>query len=211
MALSTPISATLGEVNVGLLAALGFLNPLAIQIDALLAIGLGPLQAELAARLNASLAAQATLSIQISDPFANIKIFLAAIAQLQAALQAALVLQLPSISIAAELSAAASIAGSLSVQLGGLRLALQAALAVKIPALRALAQLTAHANAGPAFAFSFTGDDLAPSGADIAALFAAGLVDGGNTIAPFGEPVDGVVLLTKVPSVSASLFAIIQV
>lgn len=194
----------------GLLTALGFLNPLAVQIDALLAVGLGPFQADLAARLNASLAAQATLSIQISDPFANIKIFLASIAQLQAALQAALVLQLPSISLSAELSAAAALAGTLSVQLGGLRAAITAAIAVKIPALRALAALTAHANAGPAFAFSFTGDRLDVSGADIAALFAGGLVDGGNSILP-SEVVDGVVLLTKEPSVSASLFAIIQV
>jgi len=210
MPLSTPVSGTLGNFNVGLSAAAAFLAPLSIQIDALISIGLGPFMADLAANLNASLAAQATLSLQISDPLANIKIFLAAIGQLQAALQAALALQLPSITLGAELSAAAALAGTLSVQLGLINAAIKAALAIKIPALKALADLTAALNAGPAFAFSFSGDTLATTGGQIQSLFGGGLYDAPNQILPT-EQVAGLVLLSSIPSVSASLFAIISV
>lgn len=210
MALGTLKSGTLGSFNVGLSAAAAFLAPLSVQIDALLAIGLGPFIADLSASLNASLAAQATLTIQIADPFANIKIFLAAIAQLEAALKAALVLQLPSISLGAELTAAAAVAGTLSVQIGLINAAIKAALAVKIPALRALAELTASINAGPAFAFSFSGDTLFTTGSQIQSLFAAGLFDSPNQILP-GEQVAGVVLLSSIPSVQAALFAIISI
>ena len=211
MPLSSPVGGNLIDFNVGLAAAVGFLAPLSIQIDALISVGLGPFMADLAASLNASLAAQATLTLQISDPFGNIKIFLAAIASLQAALQAALALTLPSISLGAELTAAAALAGTLSVQLGLINAAIKAALAIKIPALKALAQLAAALSAGPVYGFSFTGDTLATAGGQIQALFSAGLSDPpAGPIAP-SDVVDGLVLLTKVPSVSASLFAIISV
>ena len=210
MPLGTPISGTLGSFNVGLAAAAGFLAPLSVQIDALIAVGLGPYGTDLAASLNAALAAQATLSLQISDPFANIKLFLASIAQLQAALQAALQFSLPSVSLSAELSAAAALAGTLSVQLGLIDAAIKAALAIKIPALQALANLQAALNAGPAFAFTFDTDTLATTGGQISSLFSSGLIDGSNVIAPT-DPVAGVVLLSSIPSVQASLFAIITV
>lgn len=210
MPLGTPVSGTLGSFNVGLSAAAAFLAPLSVQIDALIAVGLGPFQADLAANLNAALAAQATLTLQISDPFANIKIFLAAIAQLQAALQAALAFELPSTSLGAELTAAAAIVGTVSVQLGLINAAISAALAIKIPALKALANLAASLNAGPAFAFTFSGDSLQVTGNQIQALFAAGLSDPPNAINP-PDGVAGIVLLSSVPSVQAALFAIITV
>lgn len=208
MPLSTPISGNLIDFNVGLAAAVGFINPLSAQLDALLAGGLGPFQADIAANLNASLAAQATLTLQVSDPLASLKLAIAAVAQLQAALTAALAFPPVTLSVSAELVSSIALAGALSAKLGLIKALIQAALSVKLGAVKAAADLTAHLNAGPAFAFSFSGDTLGNTGTLIQGLFASGLSQGGNTILP-SEVVTGVVLLTKVPSVSASLSAII--
>jgi len=210
MPLSSQKSATLGEINVGLAAALGVINPLGAQIDALLSTGVTPFSADLSARLNAALTAQANLSLQVGLPSLGITVLLSLVAQLQAAFTAALTVTPPSVRIGLELGLAAGIAGSLSVQLGLLRLSIDAALRVKIPAIRLAAELAAEASAGPAFVFSFQDDQLSVTGDDIRSLFNTGLDDGTNQIAPT-DTVGGVVLLTKVPSVQASLFAIIQV
>jgi len=209
MALGPLRSGTLGSFNVGLAAGVGFLIPLGAQIDALIAAGLGPFQLDLSARLNAAISASASLGIQFGNPFAGIQAILAALVNIQAALAAALAFPLPSIQLGVRLSAMAALQGTLAIQLGGLQLAIALALQVKIPALRAAAELAASLGAGPAFAFTFDGP-LAAEGASIAALFAGGLVDGGNVILP-AQPVYGVVLLSSVPSVQAALGAIIQV
>lgn len=209
MALGNIVSGTLGEFNVGLSAAVGFLVPLGAQIDALIAVGLGPFKADLSARLNAALSAQAGLAISIGNPFLSLQILLSAIATLAAALQGALALGLPNIQISAQLSLVAAISGTLAITLGGLQLAIKLALALKIPALEAAATLTAAMSAGPAFAFTYNGA-LATVGSEISAEFNAGLVHGSNTIAP-GDDVFGVTLLSSVPSVQAALGAIIQV
>lgn len=209
MALSSLKSGTLGQFNVGLAVGLGFLVPLGAQIDLLIAAGLGPFQVDISARLNAAVAASASLGIQFGNPFAGIQAILAALANIQAALAAALVFPLPSIQVGVQLSALVALQGTLAIQLGGLQIAIALALQLKIPALRAAAELAASLNAGPAFAFTFDGP-LAAQGALISALFSGGLVDGSNTIGP-GQQAFGVVLLSSIPSVQAALGAIIQV
>jgi len=202
MPLGTPKSASLGSFNVGLAAAIGFLNPLGIQIDALLAAGLGPFTAQLSAQLNASLAAKATLAIQF-DPTVNLQLLANALIQLQAALQ------LPTVGVTAELNVVTDLAATLEIQLGGLRLAIEAALAIKIPALALAAELQAHMNA-TVFGFSFEGDTLTTTGADIATLFSGGLVDGTAEIGA-GEIVGGVVLLGSASLAIDAIFAIITI
>jgi len=215
MAIIDPVaSGTLGELNIGLAAAVGFINPLGAQLDALIGLGLSPLQVDLAAQFNAALAAQATLSLQVTDPLAAIRAALAAVIQLQAALTAALALPPLHLGLSAELSASAALAGALSAKIGGLRLLIAAALQVKIPAIRAAATLGAHLAAGPAIVLVFDGiadaTPLATIGSLIQAKFAGGVTHDGNTILP-GDPVSGIMIITKGAAVFASLSAIIQV
>lgn len=209
MALGPVTSGTLGSYNAGLSAAIGFLVPLGAQIDALIAAGLGPFKADVGARLNAALSAQAGLAISVGNPFASLQVLLSALGTLAAALQGALAFGIPSVEIGAQLSLVAAISGSLAITLGGLELAIKLALAVKIPALRAAANITASLSAGPAFAFSYSGP-LATVGNEIAAEYNAGMSHGGNSIAP-GDSVYGVTLLSSIPSVQLALQAIIQV
>ena len=209
MAVELVTSATLGELNVGLAAATGFLNPLGAQIDALLALGIGPLEYDLAAQFNAAIAAQATLSLQISNPLAALQAAISALAQLQAALSAALSLPPIQVSLSAELSASAALAATLSARLGGLSILIQAALAVKIPAVQLAAQLAASLSAGPVFLHQFTGDSLSGTMADIGA-FSGGMSDpgnpGNNILA--GDSVSGFLFTTKNPTAFAGMQAI---
>lgn len=214
MATVDPVaSGTLGEINIGLAAAIGFINPLGAQIDALVGLGLSPLQVDLAAQFNAALAAQATLTLQVTDPLAAIKAALAAVIQLQAALTAALALPPLHLSLSAELSASAALSAALSAKIGGLRLLINAALNIKIPAIRAAAQIAADLSAGPAIVLVFDGiSDATPLsviGSLIQAKFAAGVTHGANTIFPT-DPTSGILIITKGASVFASLQAIIQ-
>lgn len=212
MALGTPISGTLGSFNVGLATSVGFLAPLGIQIDALIALGLGPFQVDLSARLNASLSAQASLAISIGNPLASLQALLSAVAGFQAALQGALALSLSlgiDVNVSISLSAMVALSGTLAIQLGALQIAIQLALQIKIPALRAAASLMASMNAGPAFAFSYNGT-LGTVGNEIDMLYNSGLTHGSDSIAP-GDSVYGVTLLSSVPSVQTALQAIIQV
>ena len=214
MATVDPVaSGTLGQLNIGLTAAVAFLNPLGAQIDGMIAGGIGPFEAQLAAQLNAALSAQAALSIQVSDPLAAIRAALAAIIQLQAALTAALALPPLSLSIGAQVSAAAALSGALTAQLGPLRALIAAALQIKIPAIKAAADLAVSLGAGPAIVLVFDGiadfTTLATIGNEIQVLFNAGVVHGANVINP-GDPVSGIIFLTKGPAVFAALQAIIQ-
>ena len=205
MAFTLVTSGTLLSVNVGLAAALGFLFPLGAQIDALLALGLGPFQADLALQFNAAIALKATLSLSIGDPLLGLNLALAALAQLQAALQAALSLPPIQLSLGAELGATAALAGALSFKLGGIALLIELALAIKIPALKAAAELQAALGLGPVFLHTFDSVDLATAGAEISAAMSAGFSNGGDVIPDTGTPVFGVVFTTAVPAVQTSM------
>lgn len=204
-------SATLGELNVGLAGAVGFLNPLSAQIDALLALGIGPFEADLALQFNAALAAQATISLQIGNPLAALQAAISALAQLQAALQLALTLPPVQLSLSAELTASAALAATLSAKLGSLSILVQAALGIKIPAVQLAAELSASLSAGPVFLHQFTGDTLSGTMNDIGS-FSSGMSDPGNPsndITP-GEQVSGFLFTTKNPTAFVSMQAIFQ-
>ena len=205
------------DFNVGASAAVALLNPLSAQLDALIALGLGPFQAALAAQFNAALAAQASLSLSLAigdfGVIAQLKAAIAALAQLQAALAGALALGLPPIqlSLGAELTATAALAATLKVQLGIIQLLIKAALAIKIPALRAAADLGAALNAGPFFAISYSDTTLSNVASWLNAdVSGGGLSADGETMAP-GDTVFGVLVFCKEPSAKAGFDAIIQV
>jgi hypothetical protein len=205
-------SGTLGQFNVGLAVAAGLLVPLSAQIDALISIGLGPFQAELSLQLSASLAANATLSLQIGDPLIALQLAIGALAQLQAALAAALALPPINLSLSAELSAQVALAAALGARLGLLSAAIQIAVQLKLAALEAAADLQASVSAGPVAAATFSGEDFATNGAKIAALMAGGTVDGQSLGIAGSDPVSyGVILIAGSASVGASLSAIITV
>lgn len=225
MALSTPTGGSLGSFNVGLSAALALIYPLGIsweglaaQIDALLAIGLGPFMAELSLQFNAALALQATLTLQIGDPTFALQLAISALAQLQAALVAALSLPSIEIGLSAELSASVALAAALSARLGLIKIAIEIALKIKIAGikllldtLKAAADIQANLVLPGAWAFSFEdggGEDLQTLGNQIQALFAGGI---GGDIDPGDTGVYGIVLMTKLPAVQAALSAIITV
>jgi hypothetical protein len=208
------------DFNVGAAAAVALLNPLGAQIDALLALGLGPFQVALAAQFNAALAAQASLSLSISigdiGIIGALKASIAALAQLQVALAGALSLGLPPIqlSLGAELAATAALAATLQVQLGGLQLLIKAALAIKIPAIQAAASLTAALGVGPFYIISFSGTTVGAVSAWLAAQAPQlqSPVDTGVPPLPFSQPdVFGVLIFGPTPSAKASFDAIISV
>lgn len=205
------IEGGLGDFNIGLSAAVGFINPLGAQLDAMIAAN-AAFKAELAAQLDASLALQATLTLSVTDPFAAIKAALQAIIELQAALSAALALPPLALSLGAEIGAAASLSAALSAKLAAL-LSIEAAIAIKIPAIRAAADLAAALSVGGCVALAFDGlnDDppntLAEVGQLIKDKFAAGI---GNVTGPApnpigpGERVSGIILVTDLaPTFSA--------
>lgn len=209
MAVELVTSATLGELNVGVAAAVGFLNPLGAQVDALLSLGIGPTQFELAAQFNASLAAQASISLQIGNPLASLNAAISALAALQAALSAALSLPPVQLGLSAELSASVALAATLSAKLGALSILIEAALAIKIPAVQLAAELSASLGAGPVFLHQFSNDTLGNTFTDIGG-FSGGMSDPGapaNNIAS-GDTVFGFILTTKAPTAFAGMQAI---
>lgn len=191
---------TLGEINFAATAAIGFLNPLALQIDAFIGVSLGPLQADLSAQLSGALSAAASLSLNVSNPILSLQIALSALAQLQVMLAAAIAagasLALPSVSVGFSLSATLSLALALEVKLGLLDIAIKALLRIKIPAIAFVANASLALSAGPAILVEFEGATLADAGTEIASLFAAGVSYNGDTINPT-DPVFGYVLVTK--------------
>lgn len=207
MALGPVVGGTLGTFNIGAAAAAGALLPLSLQLDGLITAGFGPFQAQLAAGLNATLLAQANLALAVSNPLLDIQIALSAIGQLQAALQAALVFPSVQLSITAELSASAALAGTLALQLGSLKLAIKAALAIKAEALQLQAGLAAALTTPGAFAFLLQGDTVGDTASLLQARFATGL--DGNISA--SSSAYGVVLVVTSPSAYLSLQALITV
>lgn len=201
----------LGEINVAANAAVLLTVPLLAEFDLVLmgGFGLGALQADIAAQLNASISAQVDLGLQISDPLAALRESLEAAIQIQASIAATIALGLPAIQveISAELSASASISAALGLKLGGIQLLISAALAVKLPLANFVGELAASLSAGPVALLSFAdpGDTLASAGFQLNSLFSAGIAG----IAP-GDQVYGVVLVTKAPSAWAAMQATLR-
>lgn len=213
MALNDLGSFTLGQINIGLLAGIGILNPLLLQFDLFLTgqFGLGPFALDLQVQFNAMISATLQLGLAISNPFIAIQALITAFAQLQAALAAALSFGLPTVSlqIGAQIAAMASLQGILALKLGGIQLLLAAGLAVKIPALNFVAKISAALSAGPAHLLSFSGANLLTTGNQIATQFSSGL---GPTDPIFpGDPVEGLIIITKDPAVFVALGAILKV
>jgi hypothetical protein len=199
---------TLGEINIALTTANIYLPALMAQIDVAISLGLGPLKFDLAAQLNATIAAQATLAIQVSNPLAALQLSISALAQLQASLQAALALPSISVNLTAELSATASLAATLTAKLGIIEGVISAALAVKLPAINFVEGLGVL-GLGPAILLSFDGiTDGGTTMAEIGDLIRAKLQSpvtfGGDTIEP-GDFVGGVIILTSVSPVLSAL------
>jgi len=200
----------IGGINISAAAAVDIVAPLFVQLDLALfgAFGLGGLQADISAQFNAAVQAQLSVSLTIQNPL----LLLSGLANLMANIQLALALPIPSIAL--DVGANASLALALGIKLGGISALIEAALAVKLPAVAFFAALAAALSAGPVFLLNFDVDvfsgGLAAAGGQIAAQFAAGLVDGGNFIAP-GEPVFGIILLTKSPTVFASLGTVLKI
>jgi len=207
MSFDVVFGGTVGECNVALAAAIGLINPLAAQIDLMLALGLGPLEFDLAVQFNAALSLQATLSVQMNNPMLAIELAIQALASLQAALAAALNLPMPEIS--AELGASAALAGALSARLGGLRALIAAALAIKIPAVAWAAEFAASLGLGPLLVQVFESPQLHEAGAEIAAAYNAGLDYNAIHLGADEGPVYGIILTTKVQAAFTALSAII--
>lgn len=190
MPTSVVVAGTLGDINVAASAAATILFPLSAQLDGLLTFALGPLQADIMAQFNATLAAQATLTLQIGDPTAALKLALSALAQLQAALQAALSLPPVNLSLSAELTASAALIASLKAKLGLLDILIKAALNIKLEALKFAGDLQARLGVS-AVLVTFSGSNLSAAGDDIKTLF-----DGG--VPPIGPgAVSGIIIVAE--------------
>lgn len=213
MSLNFVGSFPIGAINVAASGAVALVAPLFAELDLALfgAFGLGPLQADLRLQFKAALDAEVSLGIQISDPFASLQ----ALANLLASLQ----LGLPTIALqaTAALSANLAISAALAAKLGGIQALIEAALAVKAPAIQFMAALQAALSAGPVDLLSFgidsSGnpvgtDTLALVGSAVQAQFSAGL-PGGTPILP-GDPVFGIILVTKTPGARAALMATLK-
>lgn len=203
---------TLGDINIAAKTASIILPAFGAQFDAMLSLGIGPLKADLGVQLNAALGAQATLLLQVGNPLAALQAAIAAVAQLQASLTAALSLPPVSISLSAELGATAALAGSLAARLGAIEGLVSAALAVKLPGVKFGDELINLLSAGPAICLAFNGlldlTTLSSIGSLIQSKFAGGVTFGPDTINP-GDPVGGIIIVTKFTSVFTSLGALI--
>lgn len=199
-------SYTLGGVNVALNGAVVLIVPLLGQVDLMLTgpFGLGALQADLSAQLNAALAAQLQLSLQVTNPLEALSLQLQALVQVQAGISASLSLGLPTISVS--MSASFAIAASLSLKLGGIRLLIQLALQLKLPLVNLLAGLNLSAGPFVLISIGFAAPStLLSSTAEYTSLVSGGI--GG--ILP-GEQVYGVTILTKSPAASLALAGVIR-
>jgi hypothetical protein len=138
------------DINVGLAAGLSVINPLALSLEASLfgAFGLGPLQLDFQARLDAA------LSVSLNwNPSAQIK----ALGELAGAISAGLVLPLPAV------NASADAAADLQLKIGGIQILLDAGLALILPSLDAVAAGQAALNASIGYlVWNGSGAQLAP-------------------------------------------------
>jgi hypothetical protein len=194
-------TANLIDMNVAAGTAVGFINPLGAQLDAMIAANLN-YRADLSSQLDASLALQATLALNMYDVVSAIKYALEALIELRASLPSQL---LPSV----ELGAAAALSAALSAKLAAL-ISIDAAIPLKNSSIRAAADILAHLNVGPAVLLTFNGlsdsTTLGQFGAKIKTAFESGV--GVPPINP-NEPVAGIIIVTAGASVAAALGAII--
>lgn len=213
MALTHVGSFTLGEINLGIMASLGFLNPMLAQFDIFLhgQFGLGLFLADIQLQYSAAISAVTQMQLSLANPLLGLQALLTAYAQIQASLAVAMAFGLPTISaeLLAQIAAVASLAAEMSLKIGGLKAVLSAGAAVKTPALRFVGEMAARLNAGPVHLLSFTGSSLAATGADIAGQFTAGL--GPDDPIPPLTSVSGLLLVTQDPAVFAALGAILRV
>lgn len=202
---------TLGSINSGLSQLNFFLPALSAQLDAAIGLGLGPLKFDLSSQLNASLAAQASITASIGNPLDSIRLALLAVAQLQAALSAALTFPPIELSLSAELSATAALAAALSAKLGLLDGVIKAAIAVKIPAVNFSQVIGGSLDVGPAIMLTFDGisdsTSMAAIGNLIQSKLQAPVTFGGDTINP-SDPVSGVLILTTASPVFGAMAAL---
>ena len=199
-------SYNLGGVNVALNGAVALMVPLLGQVDLMLTgpFGLGAVQADLAAQLNAALAAQFQLTIAVSDPIAALKQQLQALLAVQAGISALLAFGLPPLAVQAQGSLA--ISAALALKLGGIRLLIQLVLQLKLPLVNLLAGLNLGAGPFVLMSVGFAAPStLASSVSEYNALVSGGI--GG--ILP-GDQVYGVIILTKSPAASAALAGVIR-
>jgi hypothetical protein len=205
-------SYTLGGVNIALAASLGLLNPLTAQLDLFLtgSFGLGPFMADLQGQFAAAIGAQASLALQVSNPFLAIQTALTSFANLAAALQAALAFGMPTLGIqlGAQVAAAAALGATLQIKIGGIKALIKGAAAVKIPAIAFVGEMAGAISAGPLHLLSFTGSTLSTTGAQISSMFNAGLGPS-DPILP-GEIVLGLILVTKDPAVFDAMGVILK-
>jgi hypothetical protein len=199
----------LGEINVAAHAAVATLSPLLAQVELLVAgpLGLGALQADLAAQLQATLATQAMIQLQVTNPLEAIQRAIQAAAQLQAQLTATLAAGIPvaNLELQAQVSASASMSAALEARLTALVSLLQASLRVRAPAVTLVGDLGARLSAGPIVVLAVgdpAPDTLAQAGAELQQQMSLGI----GAIAP-GDQVFGLVLLTRAPSAWSAMQA----
>lgn len=201
----------LAEINVAANTSVVLMAPALAQLDLALTggFGLGAVQADIAAQFDAAVSAQVSLGLQVSNPVAALQEALQAAIQVQASIAATLSLGVPvaSAEIGVEISASAAISAALGARIGGIQALISAALAVKLPAANFLGQLAGNLAAGPVVLLSFSAptDTLGAVGAQIDALFGAGITGIGA-----GDRVYGVVLVTKAPSAWAAMQATLR-
>lgn len=199
---------TLGELNIGLASVNIVLPALVAQLDIAIGSGLGPFKFDLSTQLSGALAAQVSITASLGDPLAAIRAALMAVAQLQAALSAALTLPPIQLSLGAELSATAALAGTLSARLGLIEGIISAALAVKLPAINLSESIGLALGVGPAILLTFDGisdgTNMAAIGNLIQAKLGAPVTFGGDTIETT-DNVSGILILTTVSPVYTAM------
>jgi hypothetical protein len=204
-------SYTLGGINVAANTSVVLMAPALAQLDLALtgSFGLGALQADIAAQFEAAMSNQVALAVQLTNPFEALQQALQAAIAIQASITATIALGLPAVSaeVGVSISASAAISVSLAARLGGIKALIEAALSVKLPAVNFLGDLAGNLSVGPVVLLSFhaPGDTLSLVGAELDALFAAGI--GG--ISPH-QQVYGVVLVTGAPSAWAAMQATLR-
>lgn len=186
---------TLGAVTPGAALALAAILPLLGQIEVLLGaqFGLGALKADLTAQYKASL----DLSIQVSNPAAQMQMALdaalATVATIQAAIQAGIVP--PAFQVNAGLQL--ELIAALQIKLGAINALIELALGVRAAGLDFAGQLKAALSAGPVALYAATGQDI---DAALAQISSHDYTDAG--FGP-GDVVTVIVLVSKAPGFHA--------
>jgi len=186
---------TLGEINVGMAAAIGAILPLIAQLDLQIAF-LGSLKLEASAQFNAAI----NFQISFSDPLLTLAGAIKASIQVIAGLEAALALGIAPPSI--QISASIAISAAILIKLGLFNLQIDLALGVIGVAANALAEFQASVSAGPVVGYGWSGIPMSTFLAELASYnFAA---DG---FSPFGD-VYGILILTEAAAAFTGMSAL---